>query len=138
MKKIPSGIWCITSVVVLFGYLAAIMGLPNMLNTIMKTAHDLLLNTVFYLMSICVITGAIGRVFVEFGVVTLLERTLRPLMRPIFNLPGVTSLGAVMTFLSDNPPSSRLQTTSASPATSRNTSSYRLPTSVRRSVWDCS
>ena len=103
MKKIPSGIWCITSVVVLFGYLAAIMGLPNMLNTIMKTAHDLLLNTVFYLMSICVITGAIGRVFVEFGVVTLLERTLRPLMRPIFNLPGVTSLGAVMTFLSDNP-----------------------------------
>ena len=103
MKKIPSGIWCITSVTVLFGYLAAIMGLPNMLNTIMKTAHDLLLNTVFYLMSICVITGAIGRVFVEFGVVTLLERTLRPLMRPIFNLPGVTSLGAVMTFLSDNP-----------------------------------
>lgn len=138
MKKIPSGIWCITSVVVLFGYLAAIMGLPNMLNTIMKTAHDLLLNTVFYLMSICVITGAIGRVFVEFGVVTLLERTLRPLMRPIFNLPGVTSLGAVMTFLPTTPPSSRLQTTSASPATSRNTNSYRLPTSVRRSVWACS
>mgnify|MGYP004635915627 FL=1 len=100
---IPSGIWCITSVVVLFGYLGMVMGVPNMLNTIMRTAHDLLLNTVFYLMSICVITGAIGRVFVEFGVVTLLERTLRPLMRPIFNLPGVTSLGAVMTFLSDNP-----------------------------------
>ena len=99
----PSGIWCITSVVVLFGYLGMVMGVPNMLNTIMRTAHDLLLNTVFYLMSICVITGAIGRVFVEFGVVTLLERTLRPLMRPIFNLPGVTSLGAVMTFLSDNP-----------------------------------
>lgn len=100
---IPSGVWCILSVVVLFGYLGIIMGVPNMLNTIMKTAHDLLLNTVFYLMSICVITGALGRVFVEFGVVALLERTLRPLMRPIFNLPGVTSLGAVMTFLSDNP-----------------------------------
>jgi nucleoside recognition membrane protein YjiH len=100
---IPSGVWCITSVVVLFGYLGIVMGVPNMLNTIMKTAHDLLLNTVFYLMSICVITGAIGKVFVEFGVVALLERTLRPLMRPIFNLPGVTSLGAVMTFLSDNP-----------------------------------
>ena len=39
----------------------------------------------------------------EFGVVNLLERVLRPLMRPVFNLPGVTSLGAVMTFLSDNP-----------------------------------
>lgn len=100
---IPSGVWCITTVVVLFGYLGMVMGVPNMLNTIMRTAHDLLLNTVFYLMSICVITGAIGKVFVEFGVVTLLERTLRPLMRPIFNLPGVTSLGAVMTFLSDNP-----------------------------------
>ena len=100
---IASGIWCVVAVVVLFGYLGMVMGVPNMLNTIMKTAHDLLLNTVLYLMSICVITGAMGRVFVEFGVVALLERTLRPLMRPIFNLPGVTSLGAVMTFLSDNP-----------------------------------
>ena len=96
---IPSGVWCITSVVVLFGYLGIVMGVPNMLNTIMKTAHDLLLNTVFYLMSICVIMGAIGKVFVEFSVVALLERTLRPLMRPIVNLPGVTSLCAVMTFL---------------------------------------
>ncbi|WP_294787055.1 CD0519/CD1768 family membrane protein [Prevotella sp.] len=102
-KLIPSGVLCIASVTVLFGYLGIIMGVPNILNTIMKTAHDLLLNTVFYLMSICVITGALGRVFVEFGVVALLERTLRPLMRPIFNLPGVTSLGAVMTFISDNP-----------------------------------
>ena len=100
---IPSGIWCILVIVILFGYLGAVMGVPNMLNTIMKTAHDLLLNTVFYLMSICVITGALGRVLVEFGVVALLERVLRPLMGPIFNLPGVTSLGAVMTFLSDNP-----------------------------------
>jgi spore maturation protein SpmB len=69
----------------------------------MKTAHDLLLNTVFYLMAICVITGALSKIFVEFGVVTLLEKLLRPLMKPLFNLPGVASLGAVMTFLSDNP-----------------------------------
>ena len=69
----------------------------------MHTAHDLLLNTVFYLMGICVLTGAIGRIFVEFGVVSLLEKILRPLMKPLFNLPGVASLGAVMTFLSDNP-----------------------------------
>lgn len=79
------------------------MGLPNMLNTIMKTSHDLLLNTVFYLMAICVITGAIGRIFVEFGVVKLFEQLLRPLMKPLFGLPGVSSLGAVMTFISDNP-----------------------------------
>lgn len=100
---LPSGCLCLIIVVAIFGYLGYMMGLPNMLNTIMKTAHDLLLYTVFYLMSICVITGAIGKVFVEFGVVNLLEKMLRPLMKPVFNLPGVTSLGAVMTFLSDNP-----------------------------------
>lgn len=102
-KSAFTGIPCLIIVIALFSYIGSVMGLPNMLNTIMKTGHDLLLNTVFYLMSICVITGAIGRLFVEFGVVKLLERLLRPLMKPLFNLPGVASLGAVMTFLSDNP-----------------------------------
>ena len=102
-SKIPGGILCLLIVFGIFAYLASKMGTPNMLNTIMKTAHDLLLNTVFYLMAICVITGAIGRIFVEFGVVDLLEKILRPLMKPLFNLPGVASLGAVLTFLSDNP-----------------------------------
>ena len=102
-KKYYAGIVCLLIVVGIFGGIGSVMGLPNMLNTIMKTAHDLLLNTVFYLMAICVITGALGAIFVEFGVVSLLERILRPLMKPLFNLPGVASLGAVMTFLSDNP-----------------------------------
>lgn len=102
-KYIPDGVPCLVIVFALFAYIGSVMGVPQMLNTIMKTAHDLLINTVFYLMGICVITGAIGRLFVEFGVVKLLERLLRPLMRPLFNLPGVASLGAVMTFLSDNP-----------------------------------
>lgn len=103
LKFIPSGVVCLAVVFLLFGYLASRMGTANMLNTVMNTAHDLLLNTVFYLMAICVITGAIGRIFVEFGVVSLLEKLLRPLMKPLFNLPGVASLGAVLTFLSDNP-----------------------------------
>ncbi len=102
-SRIPSGIICLVIVFGLFGYLGSKMGMANMLNTIMNTAHDLLLNTVFYIMAICVITGALGRVFVEFGVVKLFEKILRPLMKPLFNLPGVASLGAVMTFLSDNP-----------------------------------
>lgn len=103
IRKYLVGIFCLAIVIGIFGGIGSVMGLPNMLNTIMKTAHDLLLNTVFYLMAICVITGALGRIFVEFGVVSLLERILRPLMKPLFNLPGVASLGAVMTFLSDNP-----------------------------------
>ena len=103
LRKALSPILCLLAVIGLFTYLARVMGLANALNTIMNTAHDLLLNTVFYLMGICVITSAIGRLFVDFGVVTLLEKLLRPLMRPLFNLPGVASLGAAMTFLSDNP-----------------------------------
>ncbi|MBR7004660.1 MAG: nucleoside recognition domain-containing protein [Bacteroidales bacterium] len=94
---------CLAIVIGLFTYMGIKMGAANMLNTIMRTAHDLLLNTVFYLMGICVITGALGKLFVEFGVVALIEKVLRPLMKPLFNLPGVASLGAVMTFLSDNP-----------------------------------
>ena len=103
LRVVPSGIICLVIVFGLFGYLGCKMGTPNMLNTVMNTAHDLLLNTVFYLMAICVITGALGKVFVEFGVVNLLEKLLRPLMRPLFNLPGTASIGAVLTFLSDNP-----------------------------------
>lgn len=107
MKKrksiIPNGVICLVVFFALFGYIASQMGTANMLKTIMNTSHDLLLNTVFLLMAICVITGAIGKLFVEFGVVKLLESLLRPLMKPLFNLPGVASLGAVMTFLSDNP-----------------------------------
>ena len=97
------GIPCLVIILLLFGGIGAAMGVSHMLNTLMKTAHDLLLNTVFYLMAVTVLTGAVGKLFVEVGVVNLVEKILRPLMRPIFNLPGVASLGAVMTFLSDNP-----------------------------------
>ncbi len=102
-RYIPSGVICLAVVFGLFWYLGSVMGMAQMLKTVMATAHDLLLNTVFYLMGICVVTGALGRLFVEFGVVSMLEKILKPLMGPLFRLPGVASLGAVMTFLSDNP-----------------------------------
>jgi hypothetical protein len=86
-----------------FGYLGHVMGVSNMLNTIMNTAWDLLMNTVFFIMGITVLTGALGRLMIEFGVVRLLEIVLAPLMRPLFNLPGVASLAGLMTFFSDNP-----------------------------------
>lgn len=86
-----------------FAGLAIRMTLPHMLNTFMQTAYHLLMETVLYIMAITVMTGAISKLFAEFGVVGLMEKLLRPLMRPLYNLPGVASLGAVMTFLSDNP-----------------------------------
>jgi len=86
-----------------FGYLGHAMGVTNLLNTIMNTAWDLLMNTVFYIMGITVLSGALGRLMIEFGVVRLLEFVLAPLMRPLFNLPGVASLAGLMTFFSDNP-----------------------------------
>ena len=103
MKYIPRGIPCLIVTVCLFGYLSLVMGFTNMLNTIMRTAHDLLLNTVFYLMAMCVLTGALSRIFSVFGVVDLLQKMLKPVLRPLFNLPGVSSAGALMTFLSDKP-----------------------------------
>ena len=93
----------LTLLIVAFSLLGSRMGSGNMLKTLMNTAHDLLLNTVFYLMGITVLTGALSKLMSEFGVVTLLERVLRPLMKPLYNLPGVAALGGVMTFLSDNP-----------------------------------
>lgn len=103
MKKIPRGIPCLIILVAIFGYMASVMGVDNMLNTIMHTAHDLLLNTVFYLMGMCVMTGALGKILIQFGVVDLLQRLLRPAMQRLFNMPGIASMVAVVTFLSDRP-----------------------------------
>lgn len=101
--KIREAIIFLIIVVIVFGLLSSRMGMANMMNTIMRTAHDLLLNTVFYLMGITVLTGALSKLLAEFGVINLLEKLLRPLMKPLYNLPGVAALGGVMTFLSDNP-----------------------------------
>ena len=87
----------------IFGYMGSIMGVPNMLNTLMNTSYSLLIETVFYIMGITVLSGALGKLLIEFGVVRLLEVILRPFMKPLFNLPGVAALGSVLTFLSDNP-----------------------------------
>lgn len=86
-----------------FGFLGYKMGVANLLNTIMNTAWDLLMNTVFYIMGITVLSGALGRLMIEFGVVRLLELLLKPFMRPLFNLPGVAALAGLLTFFSDNP-----------------------------------
>lgn len=86
-----------------FTLLGNAMGVANLFNTIMNTAHDLLLNTVFFIMAISVVAGAVSAVFSEFGGINLLNKLLSPFMRPLYGLPGASSLGIVSTFVSDNP-----------------------------------
>lgn len=86
-----------------FGLFVSQMGMMNTINTMMNTAYSLLIDTVLYLTAICVLMGAISALFSEFGVVSLANRLLTPLMMPLYNLPGAASLGVVTTFLSDNP-----------------------------------
>ena len=92
--------------VVFFGFFALFatqMGLENTINTMMNTAYRLLIDTVLYLTAICVIMGAVSAMLSEFGFVSLANRLLQPLMKPLFGMPGAASLGVVTTFLSDNP-----------------------------------
>ena len=74
--------------VAFFSLFAVPMGMINMLNTMMNTAFDLLLNTCFYLMAICVLAGALSALLTEFGVVGVLNRLLSPLLGPLYDLPG--------------------------------------------------
>ena len=80
---------------IIFGYLGAEMGLVNLLNTIMNTAYALLMDTVFYIMAISVIAGALGSVLIEFGVIALIHRMLSRFMEPVFNLPGASIMGVM-------------------------------------------
>ncbi len=79
------------------------MGTVNMFNTLMKTGYQLLMETVFYIMAIAVLAGAISGLLSEFGVISLINKGLSPLMKPLYKLPGASALGVVTTYLSDNP-----------------------------------
>ncbi len=87
----------------IFALFAWKMGLGPMFKTMMGTAHDLVLNTVFFLMAVIILAGALTSFLSEFGVVSVANRILSPLMKPLFGLPGATSVGVVATYLSDNP-----------------------------------
>ncbi|MBQ1326020.1 MAG: hypothetical protein IIY52_08435 [Solobacterium sp.] len=89
--------------VAFFALFAVRMGLANTLNTIMNTAYRLLIDTVLYITAVCVIMGAVSSLLAEFGFVSLIHRILQPLMKPLYDLPGVAALGIATTFLSDNP-----------------------------------
>ncbi len=86
-----------------FVALCSKMGTVNMFNTMMNTAFDLLLNTVFYIMAIAVLAGAISALFSEFGVISLLNKLLSPVIKLVYGLPGASAVGVFTTYLSDNP-----------------------------------
>ena len=79
------------------------MGVGMMFKTMMATAHDLLLSTVFLIMAMAVLAGAISGVMSEFGAIALINKIFAPLMKPVWGLPGASVTGAVATYLSDNP-----------------------------------
>ncbi|MBQ2160875.1 MAG: hypothetical protein II444_03480 [Firmicutes bacterium] len=102
-KKILEPIVFTAIFLLIFGSVGHKMGLVNMLSTLMNTAYDLLINTVFYIMAIAVLAGAFGAVLSEFGVIALINTIVSPLMKPLYGLPGAASVGIMTTYLSDNP-----------------------------------
>lgn len=88
---------------VIFGFLGSKLGIGIMFSIMMKTAHDLILNTAIFIMGVAVLAGALAALLSEFGVIALVNKLLAPVMKPLFGLPGAASLGAVTTYISDNP-----------------------------------
>lgn len=88
---------------VFFYYLSSKMGLGVTFNIFMSTAHDLLLNTVFFIMAVAVLAGALSALLSEFGVVEVINKIISPIMKPLYGMPGAASLGGITTYLSDNP-----------------------------------
>lgn len=86
-----------------FAWLGHIMGVGNMFKTMMNTAHDLLLQTVFLIMAMAVLAGAISGILSEFGAIALINKIFAPLMKPLYGMPGASITGVLATYLSDNP-----------------------------------
>ena len=87
----------------LFIYMGSQMGGTNMIKTMMLTSYDLLMNVCFYLMAVAVLAGGISAIFSEFGVIALVNKLVSKIMKPIYDLPGASSLGMLNCIMSDNP-----------------------------------
>ena len=81
----------------------SVMGGVNMIKTMMETGFDLLINICLYLMAVAVLAGAVSGLFSEFGTIALINKILSKLLKPLYDLPGASSLGILNCFLSDNP-----------------------------------
>ncbi len=88
---------------VLFLAIGRVMGGVNMVNTMMNTAYRLLLDTVLYIMAIAVLAGALSELLSEFGVISLANFVLSPVVKFVYGLPGASVIGIFSTYFSDNP-----------------------------------
>ncbi len=105
LKKAVSveGIVCLFVIVACLAAFGIVMGFSNAINSIFNTAFNLLTETVWYLLAIIVIMGALAEILSEFGVISIANKLFAPLMKPLFGMPGATSMAILSSFLSDNP-----------------------------------
>jgi hypothetical protein len=78
-KKVTQPLGFLIVLGLIFGFIGSKMGMVNMLSTLMNTAYALLLDTVFYIMAVAVVAGALSALLSEFGVVTLINKLLEGL-----------------------------------------------------------
>lgn len=83
--------------------IGSVMGCTNMFKTMMLTGYQLLTSVCFYLMAVSVLAGGAAGLLSEFGVISLINRALRPVIYPLYGLPGSSALGIMNCYLSDNP-----------------------------------
>ncbi len=94
---------CTGFILLFFVGLSCIMGVANMFSTLFNTAFDLIINTIWYLTGVLVLTGALVSLLSEFGLIAGLNKILSPLMKPFYGLPGAASLGVGTCYLGDSP-----------------------------------
>lgn len=83
--------------------IGSVMGCTEMFKTMMLTGYQLLTSVCFYLMAVSVLAGGAAGLLSEFGVISLINRVLRPIIYPLYGLPGSSALGIMNCYLSDNP-----------------------------------
>jgi len=90
-------------IMAIFVPIGIIMGFPNMLSTIFDNAFFLLIEICFWIMAITVVVGALSSILTEFGVISLLNKALSPVMKPIYGMPGASAAAMISCFMSDSP-----------------------------------
>lgn len=105
LKKTISveGFVCLLIIIAVFVALGMVMGIVYAINTMFNTAMYLLTNIVWYLLALAVLMGALSGLLNEFGVISIANKVFSPLMKPLFGMPGATSIAMFTSFMSDNP-----------------------------------